>query len=409
VPQAAPSPSVPAAPQPSAENRQPPDTVVSHLDVRIGLHVGAGTTDIAGGDAVVMTDPSGTELGRIPAGAAWQLRVQGPQVGARGPAGQGLVEDMIVFRPEIPGRFVRVAGRDYRGEVWVFRDRTGLTFVNRLGLESYLAGVVPLEIGPRRDDEIEAVKAQAVVSRTFAVRNMGRWRAEGFDFRPTVADQVYGGVDVETPLAWRAIRETRSQVVTSGRAPIDAFFFSTCGGTTAEGTEVFRNARRSYLRSIPDHDGSGRDYCRTSPRYRWRETWSGDELAGTLRRTLPAQVGADAASLGTLRGLRVADRTGSDRVARLAVDYQSGTVPVEGPAIRRVLVRPNGGLLRSNAFALTVSGTGTTVTRVVAEGRGAGHGVGLCQWGAIGRARAGQHHIDILTSYFPGTTVEPLP
>jgi stage II sporulation protein D len=223
-----------------------------------------------------------------------------------------------------------------------------------------------------------------------------------------VADQVYGGVRAEQPLAWQAVRATRGTIITYNRVPIDAFFFSTCGGETAEGTEVFRNARRRYLVSVRDVDGSGQAYCRISPRFRWRETWSGDQLARTLRRTLPAQTGTNAADLGALENMRVADRTGSHRVARLAVEFEQRAVAVDGPAVRRVLLRPNGGILRSNAFSLDVRREGGRVTQVVADGAGAGHGVGLCQWGTIGRARAGLGHSRILASYFPGTTLEQL-
>jgi stage II sporulation protein D len=81
-------------------------------------------------------------------------------------------------------------------------------------------------------------------------------------------------------------------------------------------------------------------------------------------------------------------------------------VRVEGTAIRRVLRPASGELLRSNAFSLQVNGGGSSVTRVVADGAGAGHGVGLCQWGAVGRARAGQHVEQILAAYYPGTRLE---
>ena len=403
----------PVAPQPEfpvlPPGRNPPDTVVSYLDVRVGLHVGAGRTDIGGGDALIVANPAGQELSRLEEGSWSQVTVAGQLVGLVSAEGTSLLAvDMLVFRPSVPGRFVRVAGLDYRGEVWVFRDRTGLTIVNRLGIESYLAGVVPLEIGSRQPEEIEAVKAQAIVSRTFAVRNMGRWQTDGFDFRPTVADQVYGGVKAEQPLAWQAVRATRGTIITYNRVPIDAFFASTCGGETAEGTEVFSNARRSYLISIRDVDASGRAYCRISPWFRWRETWSGDQVAQTLRRTLPAQTGTDAQNLGALENVRVVDRTGSHRVARLAVEFEQRTITVDGPAIRRVLLRPDGGILRSNAFSLDVRREGGRVAQIVGYGAGAGHGVGLCQWGTIGRARAGLGHSQILASYFPGTTLEQL-
>lgn len=385
----------------------PPDTVVSHVDVRVGLHVGAGATSVGGGDALVVSDPSGTTVDRVPEGVTWRVSPSGDQITVE----QGSTtrqDDMLVLRPEVPGRFVRVGEKDYRGEVWLFRDRTGLTVVNRLGIESYLAGVVPLEIGNRRPDEVEAVKAQAIVSRTFAVKNMGRWRRDGFDFYPTVADQVYGGVSAESPLAWEAIRDTRGVVITYDRAPIDAFFFSTCGGRTAQGTEIFRNARRAYLQSINDVDGQGRAYCRASPRFRWSEQWSGAQLQEIVERTLPAQTGVETRGLGDLRDVRVARRTGSDRVAILALSFEGQTVEVDGPAVRRVLLRASGQLLRSNAFELETEKAGSRLVGLEAEGQGSGHGVGLCQWGIIGRARAGQRYPAMLAAYFPGTSLEPI-
>lgn len=407
-------PPSPGEPSPVGEPRLPPgagppDTVVSNLDVRVGLMVGTGPVEVGGGDPVILSDPAGNEVARLAGGRAARLTPRSGAVGLALPGGDAPVEEMVVFRPLVPGRFVRVAGRDYRGEIWVFRDRTGLTVVNRLGLESYLAGVVPVEIGARRADEDEAVKAQAVVSRTFAVRNRGRWRREGFDFYPTVADQAYGGVGAESARAWAAVRATRGTVITYRRAPIDAFFFSTCGGETAEGTEVYRNARRPYLRSIHDRDSRGQPYCRISPRFTWREHWSGSQLNRILRRTLPAQAGVAVGAAGRLRNLEIIDRTGSRRVDRIVVEYERSNVTVDGPAIRRVLERPSGGLLRSTAFDLTVERHEGEVSSVIAEGHGAGHGVGMCQWGAIGRARAGQGYARILQAYFPGTTLEQLP
>jgi stage II sporulation protein D len=81
---------------------------------------------------------------------------------------------------------------------------------------------------------------------------------------------------------------------------------------------------------------------------------------------------------------------------------------VEGPSVRQVLRPPSGDLLRSTAFTLTATGAGRRITHLVAEGSGAGHGVGFCQWGAVGRSRAGHDHARILAAYFPGTTLERL-
>jgi stage II sporulation protein D len=299
-----------------------------------------------------------------------------------------------------------VNGRRYRGLVEVLRDRTGITVVNRLDLEQYLQGVVSAEMGRRSLEDREALRAQAVVSRTYAMRNMRRWAAQGFDLYGTVADQVYGGMSAETPEGDEAVSATRGRILTYGGAPIDAFYYSTCGGRTAQGTEVFRAADRTYLRSVPDVALDGTAYCSVSPRYRWREEWTGEALRATLRRTLPKATGTPAEQVGEVSDVRVIYRTGSGRVGQLGIGLRRSEVRVDGPAVRGVLRSPSGDMLRSNAFELSVTGAGLRVTRLVADGGGAGHGVGFCQWGAVGRSRAGHDFQRILEAYYPGAMLE---
>jgi stage II sporulation protein D len=284
--------------------------------------------------------------------------------------------------------------------------------VDRVPLESYLLGVISAEMGRRSPAEQEALRAQAIVSRTFALRNLRRWQALGFDAYATVADQVYGGVATETPEGQAAVQGTRGLILTYGGAPIDAFFYSTCGGRTADGTEVFRAANRPYLRSMPDLAPDGVAYCSISPRFRWHEEWTGEALRATLQRTLtalpPGTVGAAAGDVSEVRDVRVNLRTPSGRVGELAIGLPSGDVLVDGPAVRRVLRPAAGELLRSSVFTLRVSRATGQVTRLVADGSGAGHGVGFCQWGAVGRARAGQDYQQILAAYYPGAVLERL-
>ena len=299
-----------------------------------------------------------------------------------------------------------VNGKPYRGRAEVLRDRTGLTVVNRLPMESYLLGVVSAEMGRRNSSELPALRAQAVVSRTYAFRNLRRWRAEGFDLYATVSDQAYGGVGAETPEGRAAVSETRGRILTYNGAPIEAFYYSTCGGRTADGYEVFRGASRPYLRSGADVAPHGTAYCSISPRYHWREEWSGSSLRAVLARYLPNPAGGPR-NLDRLADIRVTRRTGSGRVDQLVVSAGGSELRVDGQSnIRQVLRTPGGDLLRSTAFTLVVSGAGSSVSHLVAEGSGAGHGVGLCQWGAVGRARAGQGHEEILAAYYPGTRLE---
>ncbi len=112
--------------------------------------------------------------------------------------------------------------------------------------------------------------------------------------------------------------------------------------------------------------------------------------------------------MSEVRDVRVSSRTPSGRVGQLTIGLPRGDVHVEGPQVRRVLRPLSGELLRSNVFTLTVSGSGHRVSRLAADGAGAGHGVGFCQWGAVGRARTGQGHARILAAYYPGAVLERL-
>jgi stage II sporulation protein D len=300
-------------------------------------------------------------------------------------------------------------GRRYRGRINILSSRGGLTVINRVTVESYIAGVVPPEIGARRPDERSAVLAQAVISRTFALKNRGRWEAFGFDAYADTRDQVYLGVAVETAQAWDAVRTTAGQVLTYDGDVIDAFFHSACGSKTAGVDEAFATARtRPYLRPVSDDRGDGHYYCDISPRFRWREQWDGPKLRAILSRTLPAVTPLSGDGLQKITDVTVSRTTRSGRVGELRIVFERGDIRIPGPDVRAVLRPETDRLLSSTAFQLTVTKDNGEVTRVVAAGGGSGHAVGMCQWGAIGRAKAGQDYRSILNTYFPGTKLEKL-
>jgi stage II sporulation protein D len=387
--------------EPEAESAEP--------ELRIGLVVGVPSVTVGGGAELVVADPTGARLAVIRAGEQWRVVPSGTGIALQPPDREGpSATEVVALLTTDPARQVWLNGRPYRGSIHIARDTAGLTVVNRVVLESYLLGVVSAEMGRRAPEEFEALKAQAVASRTYALRNLGRRSALGFDLHAGVADQVYGGSASETADGAEAVRATRGLVLTYDGAPIDAFYYSTCGGQTADGVEAFRAASRPYLRSFADVDENGRAYCRISPRYHWREEWSGDALRRTLRRTLPATAGVPATRAGEVRDIWVAQRTTSGRVSRLGIALRADHVMVEGQAVRQVLRPSSGDRLRSAAFTLTATRAGREIARLVAEGSGAGHGVGLCQWGAVGRSRAGQDFHRILAAYFPGATLERL-
>ena len=156
----------------------------------------------------------------------------------------------VVFAPEDPELHpVRYNEKPYRGRIEVFANTKGtLTVVNVVPLEEYVRGVVPNELSPGGWPELEALKAQAVAARTYAVSNLGRFAAQGYDLTPDTRSQVYGGRSTEHPLTDRAVAETRGRILTYKGAPVNALYTSTCGGRTEDGENIFGGGAVAYLR-----------------------------------------------------------------------------------------------------------------------------------------------------------------
>lgn len=388
-----------------------PRPPLTEPELRIGIAMGKQRVTLGGdGELRVTDDATGEPIGAIPAGATWSVVVDTPGVrlvqpdGTRSARRLGLSAVSATER-----RFAMADGRRYRGRVNVTRDPAGLTLVNRVPLESYLAGVIGGELGARRRDERQAMLAQAVVSRTFALKNRGRWESHGFDAWADVRDQVYTGVGGETPEVWDALRATRGEVLRYRGELVDAYYHSTCGFRTASIEEAFQTAHGlPYLRPVSDGSGGGHYYCELSPRFRWREEWDGAKLRAILSRTLPAVTNVNGSALERITDVEVTRTTASGRVGELRIAFEHGEVRVAGPDVRTVLRPEADQLLGSAAFQLSITKDGDEVTRLIATGAGWGHGVGFCQWGAVGRARAGQDYRTIVTTYFPGTNVARL-
>jgi peptidoglycan hydrolase-like amidase len=155
----------------------------------------------------------------------------------------------VTFSPVEANAPLRFNEKPYRGRLEVFTNLNGsLTVVNVLGLEEYVRGVVPNELSPGGYGALEALKAQAVAARTYAVSNRGQFTAAGFDLLPTIRSQVYGGLSTEHPLSTRAVEETRGVIATFGGAPINALYTSTCGGRTEHAENIFGGNTVPYLR-----------------------------------------------------------------------------------------------------------------------------------------------------------------
>ena len=378
-------------------------------ELRVALAVGAASVTLGGdGEVFVTDDGNGQPVGSIPAGARWTVVPDSGRLRLLKPDGTGteLLRGIAAVNVT-EDRFAMVNGRRYRGRIHVIAERGGLTLVNRVGVESYVAGVVGPEIGARRPNEEAAVLAQAIVSRSFALTNRGRWESLGFDAYADVRDQVYNGVTAEAPQTWEAVRRTAGLVLRYRGEIIDAFFHSTCGFSTAGVEEAFATSRtRPYLRPVSDGRGGGRYYCDISPRFRWREEWDGPKLRAILSRTLRGVMPLGGDGLQRITDVEVTRTTRSGRVGELRIVFERGDVRIPGADVRTILRPEVARILHSAAFEVTVTKDGGQVSRLVAAGAGAGHGVGLCQWGAVGRARAGQDYRRILSTYFPGTTIE---
>ncbi len=316
--------------------------------------------------------------------------------------------------PERRDEFVTWNGKSWRGELKLFLSPRGkLTLASRLPLESYLLGVIPGEIGGLTDQVFEAGRSQAIAARSYTLFYRGRRGSEGFDLFGTVEDQVYGPVESERPLATRAVQSTRGEVALFHDAPIRANYSSTCGGMMAEVWEAWPTPPLDYLRAHRDRsDSTSEDFCRSSPHYRWREEWAIGEFVENVRRYGP-QFGVPLPRgwPGEFHDVRPVTRSRSGRVRALSVTGTAGEVIIPAYVLRQVLRRPGNpaAILRSNLFKIAVrrDENGRPVS-AVATGAGSGHGVGLCQSGALGMARAGNRAERIVAHYYSDVEVKRL-
>ncbi len=381
--------------------------------IRVGLAHGVRDASVAakGGFTVGLYSDSFRSW-KAPAGAVWRFGATGV-----GMTGSGAGADFrigagtIRISPEAGGALV-FEGVSYRGEIELFPSGRGsLTVVNVVNVESYLRGVVPREIGTRPESEIEAVKAQAVAARTYAIASGGKRAGGGFDVFATVDDQVYAGIDAEDAVCDRAILETAGVFMTHSGEPIHAYFHANCGGRSEARHEVWELPRVPYLTQVwdsRDEDQFNDAFCSGGAHFRWTETWDGDEIARLVREQLPNTASTPVGKPpGDVRDIRVTVRTPSGRVRWMEIETSTGTYRVFGDRVRWLLRRPGTDkILWSSWFELEVGASGGRVTSVTARGRGYGHGIGLCQHGAMEMARQGYRYDQILEHYYSGIKLE---
>lgn len=265
-------------------------------------------------------------------------------------------------------------------------NNEGLVLINSVPLTDYVASVVASEYGL---DDQEGAKAMAVVARTYALFSSKTYEGD-YDHVDGTASQVYSGADVITGSVRRAARETRGQILTYEGDPIQAVYFSSSGGHTANNEDVWKtNEALPYLRGKED------PYDSQSPHHRWTATVNRSSLLRALTRHEDASV----------EGFLIDARSQEGRVTTLELLLSNGPrTQIRANDFRLAINKEvDGRPLKSTWFEATRQGN-----EYVFEGRGFGHGVGLNQWGAHAMAQQGKSYREILSFYYTGVDIERL-
>lgn len=307
----------------------------------------------------------------------------------------------------LEGEPLSVNGTPYPGTLEVLLGPSGdVTVVNVVRLESYLEGVVAKEIGHPGRDAYESIRAQAVAARTYALKRLGSRAALGFDVFGTIEDQAYAGLPAAADsLAVRAVAETRGEALVYNGYLIEAFYHSTCGGSTARVEEAFDLDPAPYLTSVSDARPDGGFWCQPSRYFRWTVSWDRAELERMVERNLPGLVPLPPSGVGRLVDIEVRRSSPEGRALAVGVSTTTGTYLVAEKAIRQLFAGEDGSWLRSTAFLFRPVRDGRRIESLSLVGGGWGHGVGMCQVGAMERARAGWDYGSILGGYYNGATI----
>jgi len=273
----------------------------------------------------------------------------------------------------------------YRGNLEIRIDKTGqLSTINRLELEEYLRGVLPREVPANWP--INALQAQAVASRTYALYKIAQAGERDYDVYADVSSQVYGGRSAEHPRTDKALKQTRAKALVYRKKPVPAFFHANCGGHTENVIFVW-NEKSDVLQ------GTACPYCLNRPGYAWARNFHSS--------TVQALLNSSGYILGPIDSIEVAQRSPSGRAVELRM-HDSDNATLTMPATEfRMLLGPD--VVRSTYFDVVMRGYYFDLI-----GRGWGHGVGMCQQGAFGMAAAKKTMPEILNFYYPGATLKKM-
>ncbi len=311
----------------------------------------------------------------------------------------------VNFLPRGKGNFLQVEARKFRGMIKVLPSGRNAQIINVLYMEDYLRGVVPPEIGERTPGEVEAVKAQAVASRTYAMAHLGQYPDQQYDIKSSIMDQLYEGYGIEQELVNRAIDQTAGKVMFYQDGFVNAYYHSTCGGMTDNIDHVWDRKETPYLKAVADSGA-----CSWSKYYTWKEFFTESQLRGRIEQYLSNDRGRDL-KINRIRDITILERTPGGRVGELIVKTDKDVFSFKKDRIRWVIGRTSNPdlILPSDRFTVDIDRDGAGyVTGVTFTGRGYGHGVGMCQCGAIGLARIGWSYDNILGHYYTNVEVKDL-
>lgn len=356
-----------------------PCSVLATDQIRVLIAQGIPEVEISADRQLRMGRPAGSvrevnsrvRVTRGPAG----LRVDGQNTGTGRISLSAPSSELVVA---LPGTSLPVTG-----VLQIVDDGTGLSVINEVDLEEYVKGVVPSEMSAAWHPE--ALKVQAVATRTYALHQRMMNGTRDYDVAATIQDQVYRGRERRDRRVEKAVESTRGLVLTFRNMPIFAAFSSTAAGPTEDASNV-------WAKDLPYLKGVECPFDANSPYYEWRIQLKIAELEQTLRR--------QGIPVGDISGVGVFSRSKAGRVTRVEIQHSQGTLIIRAEELRRLVGYT---VIPSTQFEVRFE-----EYQLVLIGRGAGHGVGLCQWGAKELAERGYSHGSILEYYFPGTEVKAL-
>jgi len=287
-------------------------------------------------------------------------------------------------------KFIKIDDKVYPGVI-VISKLGDILVVNQVKIEDYLKGVLPHEMGNLPENQIEALKAQAVAARSFAMAH--RKPNEPFDISTTIWDQVYGGVSRTDKIINKAVESTRGIVGVYNGKIIDAKYSSTCGGITENNENIWIGERIPYLRSVRDSGWERKDFCESSPHYRWERVYDKKEFFEVVKKQINEFFGK---TPNKIEWIRITKRTRTNRVRIIEINTDIGKFYLEKDQIRR-LFSDDRGSLKSLMFQIKVKSS-----QIIISGKGYGHGVGMCQYGAMEMAKERYSYRSILTHYYKG-------